>query len=404
MALANSPGIVTNGLVFNYDMYNRKSYTGPELRNFINTMSITSGSGTGYVLTSGTENVFIPTLGETLVYYCNYQNTGASWCCVNWANYGNNGNILTGSTLYTYLILYRSDSGYTNANWMYRYEFNSSGSYLTESGIHDTSKRNYLGNGWYYAWNTFTTQSTTANMTNYSFTYNYSNFNDKLSVAKVCVLLGDYSGLHPKFWPDTNTTRSNTQSIKDLTNNNTITANSLTYGSDGTFSFNGSTNYMDCGNASAISSITGTSNVTVEAWVNLSGYGSTYGYGVITHKGYPWAWLLENPSNTMRIRFYLSSSGDVYCPDTSTHALNTWYHFVGTYDGSNMRIYRNGELRNTVAGSGTLGGSGLNMVIGNYSGAYYSQGQIPSVKIYNRTLSASEVLQNFNAQRGLYGL
>jgi hypothetical protein len=44
------------------------------------------------------------------------------------------------------------------------------------------------------------------------------------------------------------------------------------------------------------------------------------------------------------------------------------------------------------------------MVTGAYSGAYFAQGQIPVVKIYNRTLSASEVTQNFNAYRGRYGL
>jgi hypothetical protein len=198
-------------------------------------------------------------------------------------------------------------------------------------------------------------------------------------------------------------TRSDTQAIVDLTNNNTVTANSLTYASNGTFSFNGSSNFLTCGNNSAISAISGTTAVSVEAWVNLSGYGSS-SYGVITHKGNPWAWLMENPSNRMQIRFGLSVSGDVACADSATHALNTWYQFVGTYDGANMRFYRNGVLTNTVAASGTLGGTGINMVVGNFSGAYYSQGQIPVVKIYNKTLTAAEVQQNFNALRGRYGI
>jgi len=198
-------------------------------------------------------------------------------------------------------------------------------------------------------------------------------------------------------------TRSTAQAIRDLTGNNTITASSLTYNSNGTFSFNGSSNTLDCGNASALSALTGTSNVTVESWVNLSGYGSS-SYGVITHKGFPWAFLMENPSNRMQIRFSLSVSGDVACSDSSTHALNTWYHFVGTYDGSNMRFYRNGVLTNTVAGSGTIGGGGANMVVGSYGGAYFSQGQIPIVKVYNRTLSAGEINQNFNTLRSRYGI
>lgn len=203
----------------------------------------------------------------------------------------------------------------------------------------------------------------------------------------------------------TSSSRSTTQSLLDLTGNNTLTISSLSYSNDNnnSFSFNGSTNTINCGNNAALAAITGTSNVTVEAWVNLTGYGSS-GYGVITHKGFPWAFLMENPSNRMQIRFSLSVSGDVACSDSATHALNTWYHFVGTYDGSNMKFYRNGVLTNTVAGSGTLGGSGSNMVIGSYSGAYYSQGQIPIVKVYNRTLSATEIQQNFNAHRRRYGI
>jgi hypothetical protein len=69
-----------------------------------------------------------------------------------------------------------------------------------------------------------------------------------------------------------------------------------------------------------------------------------------------------------------------------------------------MRFYRNGVLTNTVAGSGTIGGGGANMVVGSYSGAYFSQGQIPIVKVYNRTLSAGEINQNFNTLRSRYGI
>jgi hypothetical protein len=405
MALFHHPQIVTSGLVFAYDSANRKSYQGPPIQNRMTSVTPSAhGSGTGYNFIVGSEVSDIPSVGPTLVQYSNIQNTGASWCCPSPFAYMNGGTVsVSGSTLYTYAIVYRVESGYTNGNYMYRYEYNSGSSYLTEGGVHSDSNRVHLGNGWYWAWGTFTTQPTASFLNVYSFYYRYSSSYDKMSVANVLLVAGDYTGLHPIYWPSVSTTRATTAAIVDLTNKNTITASSLTYASNGTISFNGSSNTMDCGNSSSISVISGTSNVTVEAWVNLSGYGSS-SYGVITHKGYPWAWLMENPSNTMRIRFYLSNSGDVACPDSATHALNTWYHFVGTYDGSNMRFYRNGTLTNTVAGSGTLGGSGANMVIGSYSGAYYSQGQIPVVKVYNRTLSAVEIQQNFNALRGRYGI
>ena len=405
MSLSHSPSISTNGLVFCYDQANIKSYKGPAVQNLANNISIANTFvNTGYSSTGTTEIVNIPEVGQTTSYRNTIQNNytvytpNSNHCCPSLHYWG--GITVSPSTLYTYLILYKCDSGYTNPNYMYRYEYTSNGgSYVTEGGVHSEANRVHLGSNWYYAWGTFTTQATTNWLGHCgTFYYRYSNIPDNLSVAKVAIIQGNYSGMHPKYWPNTATTRSNTQTILDLTNNNTLTASSLTYNSNGTFSFNGNGNVIDCGNSAIINAISGTTNVTVESWVNLSGYGSS-GYGVITHKGYPWAWLMENPNNRMQIRFYLSNSGDVSCADSSTHALNTWYHFVGTYDGTSMKFYRNGELTNTVAGSGTLGGNGINMVIGSYGGAYYSQGQIPIVKIYNRTLSAEEVKQNFNAHK-----
>lgn len=411
MSVLSNPSIVTNGLIFHYDMNNIQSYRSPPLRNVLTEISPRGqGDSATYKFSNGTESVYIPNLG--FIANCPYMdmyndyNGGSNNCCPSPFGYGQ-GLSVSGSTEYTYAIVYKSVNGYTNPNYMYHYEYNG-GTYITEYGLFYSDgsysgQVRHLGDDWYWASSKFTTNANCNLFYTGAWMYEYARFN-RLYVAKAMIVQGDYRNLHPKFWPALGTTVSNTQTLYDLTGRNTITATSLTYGADGTFSFNGSSNYMDCGNASAISSITGTSNVTVEAWVNLSGYGSTSGYGVITHKGFPWAWLMENPGNTMRIRFSLSSSGDVSCADTATHALNTWYHFVGTYDGSNMRFYRNGQLRNTVAGSGTLGGSGQNMVIGNYSGAYYSQGLIPSVKIYNRTLTPTEIQQNFNAQRGLYGI
>ena len=49
----------------------------------------------------------------------------------------------------------------------------------------------------------------------------------------------------------------------------------------------------------------------------------------------------------------------------------------------------------------------LNVNIGrgfSTSGERWFIGKIPSVKIYNRDLSAAEVLQNFNAQKARFGL
>lgn len=404
MALLTSSGTVTNGLVFSYDVNNRKSYKGPPLRNHIQTIEPLAGSGDGFVLTGGSEVVDIPTLGQTNVRFSNYQNinSGGNYCCVSFMNYGNAGNIFTGSTLYTYLILYRTDSGYTHPNWMYRYEFNSSGTYQTEGGVHDTSRRTYLGNGWYYAWGTFTTQPATTNLQCYSFTYNYSSFNDKISVAKVCILPGNYSGLHPSLWPDVNTTRTNTQTLLDLTNNNTITAQSLTYASDNTFSFDGSSNYITSSGVS--DTLLNSGSWTMSAWVKFAQVSKGSDNGLFGHGSASTNSGLHLAERSSKVYF------GFYANDMSSNitlSSNVWYNITFVFDFTSKlkTICVNGVI--DVSG-GTVGysGTGSNFTIGDYPWAMGNKmyGSLTNVQIYNRALTASEVLQNFNAQRGRYGI
>ncbi len=174
---------------------------------------------------------------------------------------------------------------------------------------------------------------------------------------------------------------------------------------NGYFSFDGSNDYIDFGNDSSLSAIGGNSNVTASAWVYYTAYGGGgQPYSVITVKGFPWTWLLENPSNTFSFR--ISAGGaDVRVSDTFTHLLNTWYNVVGTYDGANMRIYVNGVLKNTRAQTGTLGTNTITAKIGTYQGTNYNlTGRIAQVQIFNKALSATEVRQNYNATKRRYGL
>ena len=193
-------------------------------------------------------------------------------------------------------------------------------------------------------------------------------------------------------------------SWRDLSpnSNNGTLLNGIVYASDfsGNLIFNGVNDYIDCGNPSSLSSLGGTSAITVSAWVYYTAYGGGgQPYSVITVKGTsPFTWLLENPSNTFSFRATIGGL-DVSVADTSTHLLNTWYNVVGTYDGANTRIYVNGVLKNTIARTGTLGINSVSAKIGTYQGTDYNfTGKISTVSIYNRALSATEILQNYNSQ------
>lgn len=359
MGVYSGPEIVNNGLVFHYDMSNtEKSWKGKPTTNLISNPTEEMSRGefgqyrdlapifdaNGLVPYSLSMDIKVNKPGNVLVYMQN----GSS------SKYGFVSSQVSATTQYQ------------------RFYFNN----LTPSLTGDGSTAATLA--------TYTTYGSGVNPT----------------VKNIQLELGTFAT------PFVNGTRSNTQAIIDVTKNNTITASSLTYNSDGSFSFaSASDNYMYITPSSSLNAIKGSSAVTAEAWVYYTSYsGGTESYSVITLWGSPWVWLLENPSNTLRFRITAGGS-DTNISDTTTHPLNTWIHVVGTYDGANKAIYINGSLRNSSAQTGTLGSPGGSPVIGTYQGTNYSMnGKIASVKIYNRALTATEIKQNFEAQRYRYGI
>ena len=82
-----------------------------------------------------------------------------------------------------------------------------------------------------------------------------------------------------------------------------------------------------------------------------------------------------------------------------------WYQIVGTYDGTNIKLYINNVLTQTQASAGTPASSGLGIRLmrrwdlGNYWG-----GRLAIVRIYNRALLASEVTTNYADSKARFGL
>lgn len=82
---------------------------------------------------------------------------------------------------------------------------------------------------------------------------------------------------------------------------------------------------------------------------------------------------------------------------------NTWTHVVGTYDGSNIRIYTNGTLRNTTPLTGSANTNSGQIWVGRLAnqGQEMWTGTLDELRVYNRALSASEVSQLYNWRPGL---
>ena len=94
-------------------------------------------------------------------------------------------------------------------------------------------------------------------------------------------------------------------------------------------------------------------------------------------------------------------------PANSTNStVGIWYHTAVTWDGSNIKIYHNGILKNTSATfSGALSGWDTGTgTIGKYVAAagYECDGKLADVRIYNIPLSALQINQIYNETKNLY--
>jgi hypothetical protein len=209
--------------------------------------------------------------------------------------------------------------------------------------------------------------------------------------------------------PFVNGTRSNTQAILDLTNNNTVTANSLTYASNNTFSFNGTSDYIDTGNTFTFAQ---SSQFSAEVWLKILDHSDrpVAAAGIIGKGHYydnQWdIWLYNNNSIYFETTGNPTRQGLVYLA-SPVLALNTWHHYVATYNNGAKSIYLNGNLVGTQAYTGPGDFSNTNNVLigRRFNDASRSlRGDVSVAKIYNRALSAAEVQQNFNALRSRYGI
>jgi hypothetical protein len=411
MSTDNNPRIISSNLVFHYDTSSTRSYTGPAIRNIASSIYQNYGdqSNSTFKISNGTEVVNIPTLGKVTSKYVdvyNDYNGGSGQCCPSLYSFGSD-LATNASTLHTYAIVYKSMNEYTNGNYMYRYEYNGA-TYVLEAGVFDTAKRIHLGDGWYWAWNTFTTNAATTRF-NYIafFMYEYLKYN-RISVAKVLLTQGDYTTLHPRFWPEVNTTRSATQVLRDMTSTSTLTANSLAYAANGDISFNGSNSFISIPNSSALQV---GATFTINAWINASSLSARHGVFSTRTANDAGSWQLEvGTANSGAGRIALTGVGTwIWESSSNVITTNTWYNIcvVKTNNAEQgASVYLNGVLLTPGATTAytILDNSNIKAIGQGTAGSQFFSGSIRSTSLYNRALTAGEVLQNFNAHKGRYGL
>jgi len=140
--------------------------------------------------------------------------------------------------------------------------------------------------------------------------------------------------------------------------------------------------------------------LTLEAWAmtvdTSSGWQTVLGiHGTYTQIGFNNGYFYAGRNG---------GGGNTFLSGISISA-NVWYHMALTINSAKIGIgYLNGVQVNTGSvGTGTGTNGRFNLASYNGTGAEVLDGNIGAVRAYTKILGPDEILQNFNAQRSMYG-
>jgi concanavalin A-like lectin/glucanase superfamily protein/fibronectin type III domain protein/lysyl oxidase len=156
--------------------------------------------------------------------------------------------------------------------------------------------------------------------------------------------------------------------------------------------FDGSNDHVRVPHASAIAP---TQRISVEAWIRPAAV-PTSGFASIVTK--PEAYSLQFNGN--RLEFTVIQNGTRRRTQAPAGALvaNQTYHVVGTYDGSNARLYVNGSQVATTALTGAISAPSNALAIASWDGGQeFFNGTVDDVAVYPAALAAARVGAHYSA-------
>ena len=149
--------------------------------------------------------------------------------------------------------------------------------------------------------------------------------------------------------------------------------------------------------------ITGT--ISVEAWLKPAGGQSLPACIVVKTGGDPWYFYALRLLSS-KFKFQASIDGSDYTAAAdAAYTADTWAHVVGTYDGSELRIYLNAVEQSdspAVSGSIDVGSDVLSIGAWKASSEFY-EGEIALVSVHNRALTSLEIAGRFERQKESFG-
>ena len=187
-------------------------------------------------------------------------------------------------------------------------------------------------------------------------------------------------------------------------NNGTISGATYNSGSGGHFVFDGVNDIVTLAKTSREMILR---NITIETWIKANT--GTFGYVISAQNQsniVPWHLNVKgNNAATLLdgIASYTTTwnNSDIV---TDIRGDGNWHHIVGTYDGTTFRYYIDGILNSSATISYLiLPEHTLQPKIGTYSNDnQFFSGNIAQLKLYNRALTAYEILNNYQNTKSRY--
>ena len=202
--------------------------------------------------------------------------------------------------------------------------------------------------------------------------------------------------------------------INDLSGNGLNgTMSNITYTSP-YFTYNGTSSQIQV--ADNVLLEPGSGDWTMEVWVNQAVLGNDVVLGKFDNGG-----LAQDVSYSIRTTnttYYAQlgsgiGTGSTLFVDSTPYVgtINTWYQIVYVFTNvasNTLQTFVNGVSIGSVGHSlASVLNTTTGLYIGSYNNGEYPQwfdGRIGITRLYNKSLTASEVLQNFNADKSKYGL
>lgn len=163
------------------------------------------------------------------------------------------------------------------------------------------------------------------------------------------------------------------------------------------------------------SNIALTNNFTVSVWfkVNVFNTGAIIGKWYAASGNAHRCWIMNTDTPTSSMAIVLSSDGTYTNPTIKRYLvpvnLNEYTHLAFTFASGTLLVYKNGTLATVTKSidgsfSSVYDNATRSIQLGYFFDFqnYYNSANIGVVQIYNRVLSATEILQNYNSFESRY--